>query len=109
MFVSLTKLATLPPPTRVFCGHEYTVQNLRFAAAVEPENAAVSNRRAEAEKLRAAGEPTVPSTIAAELDTNPFLRAKHPAVRRAVSERESIANPAPEQTFAALRRWKDRF
>lgn len=75
MFASLRKLAALPGETRVCCGHEYTESNARFAVTVEPDNRALAARAAEVRRLRAAGEPTVPSTLAAELAENPFLRA----------------------------------
>ncbi len=75
MHASLAKLAALPGATRVYCGHEYTVGNLKFAAHAEPGNAAVRAKLAWAEAERAAGRPTVPSTMAAELATNPFVRA----------------------------------
>jgi hydroxyacylglutathione hydrolase len=76
MFASLRKLAELPPETKVYCAHEYTEANGRFALAVEPDNAAVAARMHEVLQLRAAGQPTVPTTIGAELETNPFLRAE---------------------------------
>ena len=75
MFASLRKLAALPGSTRVCCGHEYTESNARFALSVEPNNAALKARTEEARRQRAAGEPTVPSTMASELAANPFLRA----------------------------------
>jgi hydroxyacylglutathione hydrolase len=75
MFASLRKLAALPGSTRVCCGHEYTESNARFALSVEPNNAALKARTEEAHRQRAAGEPTVPSTMASELAANPFLRA----------------------------------
>ena len=76
MFASMRKLAALPDDTTVYCGHEYTLANARFARSVDPENAAVADRLREVEALRAAGEPTVPTTIEAEQATNPFLRAR---------------------------------
>ena len=75
MFASLRKLAALPGSTRVCCGHEYTESNARFALSVEPNNAALKARTEEAHRQRAAGQPTVPSTMASELAANPFLRA----------------------------------
>lgn len=75
MHANLQRLAQLPPETRVYCGHEYTLSNGRFAAAVEPDNADVARRLAEVETARAAGEATVPTTIALERATNPFMRA----------------------------------
>ena len=75
MFSSLHRLAALPPETKVYCAHEYTLANARFAAHAEPDNGAVADRLAEVEAKRANGESTVPTTIAAELATNPFLLA----------------------------------
>lgn len=75
MFDSLRKLAALPAPTLVCCGHEYTESNARFALTIEPENAALQARAQEAKKQRAEGRPTVPTTIGQEQETNPFLRA----------------------------------
>ncbi|WP_347717151.1 hydroxyacylglutathione hydrolase [Sphingomonas sp.] len=76
MFNSLNRLATLPPQTAVYCAHEYTLANARFAAHAEPGNAAIAARLAEVERARAEGRATVPTTIAAELATNPFLLAR---------------------------------
>jgi len=82
MYASLVeKIGRLPGETRLYCGHEYTVSNLRFAAHVEPENADVARALASAQDRRSRGEPTVPSTIAEELRTNPFLRVNEPTVR----------------------------
>jgi len=75
LFRSLRRIATLPPQTRILCGHEYTLSNARFALAVDPDNAALQARAAEAEAQRARGEPTVPSLLGTELVANPFLRA----------------------------------
>ncbi len=82
MYASLCeKLGHLPGETRIFCGHEYTVNNLRFAAFVEPDNEDVKRALAAAQDTRTRGEPTVPSTMAEELRTNPFLRVDEPSVR----------------------------
>jgi hydroxyacylglutathione hydrolase len=75
MHSNLQRLAALPPATRAYCAHEYTLSNARFAVTVEPHNAALAARMAEVEAARAAGEPTVPTTVALELATNPFMRA----------------------------------
>lgn len=91
MFASLTKLTALPPETRVYCGHEYTEANLRFAAEAEPDNQAVAPRRARVAALRGDGAPSVPFTIAEERATNPFVRA------------------GSVERLAELRAWKDRF
>jgi hydroxyacylglutathione hydrolase len=109
MHASLTKLAALPTETRVYCAHEYTLNNLRFARAVEPDSAALDRRIAEASALRERGEPTIPSTIALERATNPFLRADEANVRAAAERHESGAAASAVATFAALRRWKDTF
>jgi len=109
MWASLTKLASLPPETRICCGHEYTVNNSRFARVVEPGNLALRRRSEEARTMRDRGLPTLPSTLADELAANPFLRADAPEVRqslRARLGREPIDNV---EAFAELRRWKDGF
>jgi hydroxyacylglutathione hydrolase len=91
--------------TLVFFGHEYTEENLRFAASVEPGNPDIEARREQVRKLREAGKPTAPSTIGLEKKTNPFLRADTPAIRRTLN-----MNGAPAvQVFAELRRRKDAF
>lgn len=75
MFANMARLAALPPETHVYCAHEYTQSNGRYALVAEPDNAALASRMAEVDALRARGEPTVPTTIALELATNPFMRA----------------------------------
>lgn len=105
MWRSLGTLRALPPDTRVFCGHEYTLSNARFAAAVEPDNALVADRLAEAEAARAAGRPTIPTTIAAEKAANPFLRADDPALGPALG----MGGADAVSVFAELRRRKDAF
>jgi hydroxyacylglutathione hydrolase len=109
MHASLARLAALPGETRVYCGHEYTASNLRFAAAVEPDSEAVRARASEVGRARAAGAPTVPGTVAQERATNPFLRAHLPEVASAARAAEPVENDTPVAVFAALRRWKDRF
>ncbi|HXF44976.1 MAG TPA: hydroxyacylglutathione hydrolase, partial [Burkholderiaceae bacterium] len=109
MHASLAKLAQLPGDTRVYCAHEYTLSNLRFARAVEPDNAALAARIRACEEKRARGEPTVPSTIGEELATNPFLRCDVPAVRAAAAAREPGAGRDAVSTFAAIRAWKNSF
>ena len=107
MWASLSKLAALDPATRVFCAHEYTLANLRFAAAVEPANAALAQRQARDAALRDRGQPTVPSTIADELATNPFLRAGDPAVRAAAEAHAGRPLDGDVAVFAELRAWKN--
>ena len=81
MFASLSKLAALPPETAVYCGHEYTLANARFAVTVDPDNAVLAGRLKEIEALRAEDKPTLPTTIGLELQTNPFLRWGDTAIR----------------------------
>jgi hydroxyacylglutathione hydrolase len=109
MLASLDRLAALPESTRAYCAHEYTEANIRFALAVEPGNAELQRRARDAAALRARGEPTVPSTIALERATNPFLRAGEAAVRAAAIARDAGAAAGRVQTFAALRNWKNVF
>ncbi|MFN2425211.1 MAG: hydroxyacylglutathione hydrolase [Candidatus Binatia bacterium] len=109
MMASLSRLAALPDDTRVYFGHEYTTKNLEFAAGLEPNNAALAQRRREVADLRAAGEPTVPTTIAIEKDTNPFLRWTSPELAASVLARESGTASDPASIFAATRRLKDNF
>lgn len=104
MWASLGKLAALPDHTRVYCGHEYTLSNARFALAVDPDNAALRQRAAEVEALRREGRFTLPTTIGAEKATNPFLRAGDPAM----AERLGLAGRPPVEVFAELRERKNR-
>jgi hydroxyacylglutathione hydrolase len=106
---SLGRLAALPPATRVYCTHEYTLANLAFAAAVEPDNAAVREEIGRVRELRARGEPSLPSTIGHERQINPFLRVDDPAVVVAVQRQSGSGASSPGEIFAALRRWKDGF
>ncbi|MEW6313698.1 MAG: hydroxyacylglutathione hydrolase [Pseudomonadota bacterium] len=109
MYASLQKLAALPDDTRVCCAHEYTLVNLRFALSIEPDNAALHRRLAEAQHQRELGLPTLPSTIALEKRTNPFLRCHDSAIVAAVTRYDGTAPTSPQATFAALRRWRDIF
>jgi hydroxyacylglutathione hydrolase len=109
MHDSLTRLAALPGTTKVYCAHEYTEANLRFAQAVEPDNLDVLRYREQARSLRAQGMPTLPSTIDLERKVNPFLRATQPAVRHAAEAACGHALAADVNVFACLRRWKDGF
>jgi len=109
MWASLRKLASLEPATRVYCAHEYTLANLRFAAAVEPGSEALKARAARDAALRQRGLPTVPSTIADELATNPFLRAREPAVRAAAEAHAGRRLDDDVAVFAELRAWKNGY
>ena len=105
---SLARLAALPPDTRVYCAHEYTLANLGFAAWVEPDSPALAARRADAEARRARGEPTVPSLLADELATNPFMRTTQVPVVQAAEAWAGRSLPDRDAVFRALRTWKDR-
>jgi hydroxyacylglutathione hydrolase len=112
MLASLDLLTSLPSATQVCCAHEYTLSNLRFALAVEPSNTDLQTYAAHCQQLRAQGVPTLPAQLGQELQINPFLRARHPDVRRAVAQHAGLS--ALEQTddvavFAALREWKNDF
>jgi hydroxyacylglutathione hydrolase len=106
---SLARIAVLPAPTLVYCAHEYTQSNLRFAAAVEPGSLAVQKRSAEVAVARAARQSTVPTRIDVELETNPFLRWDAPAVRAAAAARLGHEPADAVETFTAIREWKNRF
>jgi len=112
MLASLDALSALPDATRICCGHEYTLANLRFARAVEPHNTALADHASYCQELRDQGRPTLPSVLATERRINPFLRSREPVVIDAV-RRHSAASPATpgDETgiFAALRQWKNDF
>ena len=105
MWTSLSKLARLPDDTRIFCGHEYTQTNARFALTIEPGNEALRARAAEVDGLREADRPTIPSTIAEEKRANPFLRAAEPGIAKTLG----LEGADPVSVFAELRRRKDVF
>lgn len=110
MQASLARIAALPPATRIYCAHEYTQANMKFALAVEPDNAALQARNQDVARLRAAGQATVPSTLAEELATNPFLRWDAPAViaaARRISGDEALNDALG--VFTAIRAWKNVF
>lgn len=107
MHASLARLAALPPDTQVYCAHEYTQSCLRFAKTVEPANAAIDARIAAVAKLRAAGQPSVPSTLADEFATNPFLRWSAPGVIAAATARLGHRPANDAETFGAIRVWRD--
>jgi hydroxyacylglutathione hydrolase len=105
MWASLSKLAKLPPETKLYCGHEYTDKNCRFALTVEPENDALRARASEVAALSETGEATLPTTIKQELATNPFLRPSSPAIQK----RLGMEGKPLSEIFGEIRRRKDRF
>jgi len=108
MQASLAKLRALPAETALYCGHEYTVANLKFAAAIEPDSSAVKERAQWASALRERGEPSVPSKLGDELRCNPFLRWDAPAVIAAARAR-GTDDASPASVFGAIRTAKDKF
>ena len=106
MHASLSKLAKLDGRTQIYCGHEYTEANLRFAAHVEPSNQAVASARARAAELRKAGKPTVGATIAEELTYNPFLRVTSPEIRKTLGIAESASGA---EALGVIREAKNSF
>jgi len=109
MNASLNRLRELPPETQVFCGHEYTAANLRFALTVEPVNSAALEYQESVQRIRAAGEPSLPSTLSLELRVNPFLRCDKPTVRAAAETHAGKILEEPAEVFGVLRAWKDQF
>src|ERR1700678_6241 len=108
MSASLSRLRSLPPETAVYCGHEYTAANLKFALAVEPQNRAALDYQAKVGALRDADAPTLPSQMALERRVNPFLRCDEPAVRAAASARAGRQVAEAAEVFGVLRAWKDQ-
>jgi hydroxyacylglutathione hydrolase len=108
MLASLDALAALPVDTRVCCAHEYTLNNLRFARAVEPDNAALADYQRQCQVLRNQGKPTLPTHLGQERAVNPFLRSRETSVSRSVQAHAACAND-DVAVFAALRQWKNEF
>lgn len=108
MAASLAKLAALPEETQVYCAHEYTVANLKFGLAVEPDNAEAASHLGHCEDLRSRDEATVPSNIRRERNVNPFLRCHRHTVKQA-AERRAGRGLNPTEVFTVIRQWKDGF
>jgi len=106
---SLNRLRELPPETQVFCGHEYTAANLRFALTVEPANGAAQAYQQSVDRLRAAGNPSLPSNVGLEIRVNPFLRCDSASVRAAAETHAGRSLDEPYEVFGVLRAWKDGF
>jgi hydroxyacylglutathione hydrolase len=109
MWQSLSRLSSLPDETKVYCAHEYTEANTRFALTVEPENDALQQRAKDIERLRKQNMPTIPSTIEKERATNPFLRANRRNIQETAKQHDNTSTLSETETFAAIRRWKDSF
>ena len=109
MLRSLSLLSSLPPETKIYCGHEYTEANTHFAMTVEPENKSLQKYAEKIRLLRIQGKSTIPSTIGLELATNPFLRAAEKTIQDAAKKHSKKAYLSTEETFAAIRKWKDSY
>lgn len=109
MAASLAKLAALPADTLVYSGHEYTMANIDFARAVEPDNKELEARAASDAQKRKNGQPTLPSTIGREIETNPFMRCGQPAVIESANKYLGARASDPVQVFAAIRQWKNEY
>lgn len=109
MYTSLKKLTALPDHTRIYCGHEYTLNNLRFAEIVEPSNLKIKEKIKKVLKLREHNLPTLPTTLQDEKEINPFLRADHLPIRHAVENHLGRSCPTTVAVFAGLREWKNQF
>ena len=109
MHHSLQRLAQLPSNTLIYCTHEYTLSNLHFAHAVEPHNSEIAQRLASVTALRDEGRCTLPSTLALEHATNPFLRCHESAVKQQIDQRDNCQHANAEAVFASLRAWKNQF
>lgn len=108
LHASLQKISALPLDTKVYCAHEYTLANLGFARWVEPDSELVQARYEQVSRLRARGEPTVPSLLIEELETNPFLRLDEEAVIAAAERYAGHKLASGAEVFKAIRNWKDR-
>ena len=109
MNASLNRLRALPPDTRMYCGHEYTAANLRFALTVDPANQSAQAYRDAVARARAADQPTLPSEMSLEIRVNPFLRCDIPGIRAAAEAHAGRPLPDASQVFGVLRAWKDAF
>ena len=109
MRASLAKLKNLSGDTLVYCAHEYTLSNLKFARAVEPDNTQLAERELHDQATRAAQKPTVPSRLGLERETNPFLRWDAPQVIATARQRLGKSAPDPDEVFTAIREWKNSF
>jgi len=109
LFHSLQRLSQLPDDTKVCCAHEYTETNIRFALACEPDNPRLRKRAADTRALRERGKPTLPSTIALEKSTNPFLRCREEDIIHSAQQFSGTSESSELAVFTALRKWKDHF
>jgi hydroxyacylglutathione hydrolase len=109
LYSSLQRMAALPAETQIYCAHEYTLNNLRFAKVVEPDNIAIDQRIVSVTELRQKNQPSLPSTLAIEKSTNPFLRCHSPTIIKNVSAYAGHTLSSELDVFTWLRKYKDHF
>jgi len=109
MFKALKKIASLPDDTKIYCAHEYTLNNLRFAEIFEPGNTAITERIKQVTALRKNNEASLPSILSIEKETNPFLRCDSPVIKKQVESHFKRQLDTPLEVFRWLRKWKDSF
>ncbi|MFQ5470990.1 MAG: hydroxyacylglutathione hydrolase [Gammaproteobacteria bacterium] len=109
LYHSLNRFAALPSNTKVYCTHEYTLSNIKFALEIDPENPELQQRKLETEKLRKAGCPSLPTTIGLEKSTNPFMRCNVQTIKIAVERHFNAHYRTEMEIFTALRKWKDTY
>jgi hydroxyacylglutathione hydrolase len=109
MLNAMDRFSELPTDTLVYCTHEYSLSNLAFAQAVEPENTDIQAQIAACQALRNADKPTLPSSLLIEQKINPFMRCRNPLVIKRIEQKEALNAPHPAAVFAALREWKNHF
>lgn len=109
LYSSLQQLSTLPAKTKIYCSHEYTLTNLQFALLVEPSNRAIHTRIEETKIIRKQGKSSLPTTLALELKTNPFLRCEQAEIIKSAQQFAGADLTTPLEVFTALRTWRDRF
>ena len=109
MYESLSKFANLPTNTKVYCTHEYTESNLKFALAVEPNNSHLKEKFSEVVQLRSEDKETLPSTIGEELKVNPFMRCNELDVKKAAENFSNAQLSEPHEVLGSIRDWKDNF
>lgn len=109
MYQSLMKLLRMPESAKIYCGHEYTLQNLSFAKEVEPDNVFIQNKIENVRQLLADEQPTLPSLLREEKNINPFLRCQENTVIQAVQKKTQTSLTKPEEIFKGLREWKNHF
>jgi hydroxyacylglutathione hydrolase len=109
MLNAMDRFSELPPKTRVYCAHEYSLSNLAFAKAVEPDNTAIQEKIEACQILRSSNQPTLPSTIEDELLINPFMRSRNPSVIKQIAQKEALNTDDATAVFAAIREWKNQF